>query len=57
MKDLEVFYQSDLGVNLEFDEEVESLAKKFGLVRDGSGFDFEKKVRDIHFVKQEENHE
>ena len=52
MKDLKVYYKYEEGVNSEFDKEIDELAKNHGLTFSGSGFNYEDKVRDLHYERK-----
>ncbi len=52
MNTLKIYYTAKEKVNLEFDKEIDKLAKKHGLEMLGSGFDMTNKIRDLRFKKK-----
>lgn len=57
MKDLKIYYKYNERINSEFDKEIEKIAEKFGLKFIASGFDYENKIRDIHYVEKKKRGE
>ena len=49
MIELKIYYKTNEHINLKFDEEIETLVRKYGLKRGASGYNLEDKVRDICF--------
>ena len=58
MKDLKIYYQTEYPhtspISEGFDTEVEKLAKRYGLKFQGSGFEMDTKIRDLHYMKEKE---
>ncbi len=55
MKDLKIYYKDFNCINDKFDKKIEKIAGKLRLKFAGSGYDFVKKIRDIHFVEVKKN--
>lgn len=52
MKDLKIHYWDEGTINSEFDKKIEILAKEQGLSFQGSGFEIETGIRDLHYKKE-----
>ena len=52
MKDLKIYYLDEKTINPEFDKKIETLAKEQGLTFQGSGFEIDTGIRDIHYKKE-----
>lgn len=52
MKDLKIHYWDEGTINPEFDKKIEILAKEQGLIFQGSGFEIDTGIRDLHYKKE-----
>jgi hypothetical protein len=52
MKDLKIYYESDLQVDSAIEKEFNKIAKRLDLKFQGSGFNLKTGIRDIHYKRE-----